>query len=526
MAKRTKKLQNEYDGYYPDTDEVPVVCLAKYDSEKFYEDFVRPRRPAVIQGSLKDIDLEEFQPDTIIDLLKSDDLLLVERKDKGGYGSGTERLKMTFETFMKTLKAGVDDYYLTTQYNEDDPDEVKKALAHRSEMDDSDDYDEEQGHHVMRTNVVNESDSEHGEEDDGKDQGPIPTDTFSEADSIDFTNLHDDFDELSQTSVNDNDDELITSDIPGEPLYLCEAQARVRECIQKPLTKLVGTLALQPTIMDKLVTQQINLWVGRSNESRDEFKPDPEASDYGLGRRVFGGGVSSGLHHDHADNMYIPTCGSKRFTIFAPMDAERMDTVGSIDHIYSSGVIDYKNNDNAPGWRSLRGDSAILTEVAKWRLDSEDISEQERKELIETIESEEDVLQGFETRVIDSNGIKKDPPSFSRIPAALLHLDKVKSEELRMKLQSFAESRWPEFFKSKRMTAYLEPGQMLYLPAGWFHEVTSFGSDDRDNFHIALNYWFSPPDCKEGVYKDRYWTDDFKRTIASCEHLKSSEHMK
>ena len=39
----------------------------------------------------------------------------------------------------------------------------------------------------------------------------------------------------------------------------------------------------------------------------------------------------------------------------------------------------------------------------------------------------------------------------------------------------------------------LEAGQMLYLPAGWFHEVTSF-SEAPSQTHLALNYWFQPPD--------------------------------
>jgi hypothetical protein len=34
--------------------------------------------------------------------------------------------------------------------------------------------------------------------------------------------------------------------------------------------------------------------------------------------------------------------------------------------------------------------------------------------------------------------------------------------------------------------------QMLYLPAGWFHEVTSFSVDS--SAHNAVNYWFHPPD--------------------------------
>ena len=34
----------------------------------------------------------------------------------------------------------------------------------------------------------------------------------------------------------------------------------------------------------------------------------------------------------------------------------------------------------------------------------------------------------------------------------------------------------------------LGAGDLLYLPCGWFHDVTSFDE------HRALNYWFHPPD--------------------------------
>ncbi|UZJ54656.1 hypothetical protein CBS101457_003976 [Exobasidium rhododendri] len=42
---------------------------------------------------------------------------------------------------------------------------------------------------------------------------------------------------------------------------------------------------------------------------------------------------------------------------------------------------------------------------------------------------------------------------------------------------------------------HLEAGQMLYLPASWYHEVTSY-SDSKEasgGVHMALNYWFHPP---------------------------------
>lgn len=50
----------------------------------------------------------------------------------------------------------------------------------------------------------------------------------------------------------------------------------------------------------------------------------------------------------------------------------------------------------------------------------------------------------------------------------------------------------------------LKPGEMLYLPASWYHEVTSSAApsdpqdddDDRDsNVHMAFNYWMHPPDA-------------------------------
>lgn len=39
----------------------------------------------------------------------------------------------------------------------------------------------------------------------------------------------------------------------------------------------------------------------------------------------------------------------------------------------------------------------------------------------------------------------------------------------------------------------VEAGQALYLPASWFHEVTSFGGGENC-MHVAVNYWFHPPD--------------------------------
>ncbi|GME83057.1 unnamed protein product [[Candida] boidinii] len=70
---------------------------------------------------------------------------------------------------------------------------------------------------------------------------------------------------------------------------------------------------------------------------------------------------------------------------------------------------------------------------------------------------------------------------------------------------------------------------MLYLPAGWFHEVTSYGTADNSEghsrAHIALNYWYNPPGKMDisNPYTDDYWKADFERTLASVEYYRKQE---
>ena len=58
----------------------------------------------------------------------------------------------------------------------------------------------------------------------------------------------------------------------------------------------------------------------------------------------------------------------------------------------------------------------------------------------------------------------------------------------------------------------IRAGECLYLPASWFHCVESFAaSDDDDNsggVHMAVNYWYHPPDRLDHFadpYKHDFW---------------------
>ncbi|KAG7884023.1 hypothetical protein KL938_002608 [Ogataea parapolymorpha] len=451
--------------------EIDTIHAKGVISAAFESRYISKREPCLIQGLVDGFDLESFRLDNVADFLQCDDFLQVERKSNGGYGTGENRIRLKLADLVERLKNGDHSLYLTTQYDEDD------CLS-------DDDSDGE----FPQLGIA-----------------PVPTDTDSELGSVDFDNFHDDFDDEGDNS----DDEENSAN--EDETSLDTAYARVQELLQKPLTNLCHTWPmelLRPGLLAGLVPQQINLWMGRADpDSRLLF--DESQPLLGLGRSLPSPGASSsGLHHDHADNLYILISGKKRFTLFPPTDAPNLYTVGDIEKIYPSGVIDYIRNEKAPFWKHVREDGALVEQVALWRLERESLDEEEKKRL-EAVAASESEVHEEKARL---GKTKRDPPSFSRIPPALLHLDDVQDAEKRTKMQRLIDTEFPRLKQCKPLQVTIEPGQMLYLPAGWFHEVSSFGSDDEP-VHIAVNYWFAPPANRSPpLYADSYWAEDFDET--------------
>lgn len=97
------------------------------------------------------------------------------------------------------------------------------------------------------------------------------------------------------------------------------------------------------------------------------------------------------------------------------------------------------------------------------------------------------------------------PVSFSRVDTYLLK-DPVTKQQL--------EDEFPEFASAKAAFCDLSVGEMLFLPASWFHEVESYGSE---NGHLALNYWFHPPDQLDSFaepYSSPFWPRDWEMRFA------------
>lgn len=105
----------------------------------------------------------------------------------------------------------------------------------------------------------------------------------------------------------------------------------------------------------------------------------------------------------------------------------------------------------------------------------------------------------------EDDDVNVEPSSFSRIPTAFVH------QHLQLPTTAVppAADVSPDDFPALKNTSApyvveLNAGEMLYLPASWWHEVTSSSAGDgEDAVHMAFNYWFYPPNQFE-KYEEPY----------------------
>src|SRR5574340_317535 len=87
--------------------------------------------------------------------------------------------------------------------------------------------------------------------------------------------------------------------------------------LEPPLLQLLGDFGI-PEYFKDLPLRSINVWMGNSPAD-----------------------ITTPLHHDFNDNLYVVVQGRKRFTVFPPSEAPHLYTRGRLQAVEANGLIRY-----------------------------------------------------------------------------------------------------------------------------------------------------------------------------------------
>jgi hypothetical protein len=275
----------------------------------------------------------------------------------------------------------------------------------------------------------------------------------------------------------------------------------------------------------------------------------------------------SGLHHDYHDNFNFQLVGSKYWTLHPPLDYPHVPLYGTVQGVHGfNGLLSYRDNptraDGVPLSVLLRDDSENDDDEEK----DEEKGEENRFGL--SIFSRDGAGDGDDEEEEDENlavTSAMDDESNNDVGTAARSEDQTKSAEEAQGGASSSRRRRPSNFSPVDMTlpvpernrqfpgyaprfelsAHVRAGEALYLPASWFHCVWSsaspvavalsdmFDVNDEDKataeeelrtgsvgsassgrlrYHLAVNFWYHPPDQDNfhQPYRHDYWAKQRK----------------
>lgn len=263
--------------------------------------------------------------------------------------------------------------------------------------------------------------------------------------------------------------------VPGQALMYMTTQSRVKGPVSPPANHLVDKFF--PRHISQaggLVLSNLNMWLGASPRGKS----------------------TTPLHHDFHDNFYFLARGAKRFTLFAPAEASFMRTKGRVAKVHPNGLINYEGLPTHGD-----GSTALAVEEAKrskqLRAAQEELSRAEDAQDEDAIDKAMDALMAF-TDGVDGwdNHEEEEEEEGDSEPSCLNHFCEIDAAEAQRQGIS-------------SIVVDLKPGEMLYLPCGWFHQVQSGDSESptANDFHLAVNWWYHPPDCNspEQPYSTSAW---------------------
>lgn len=182
----------------------------------------------------------------------------------------------------------------------------------------------------------------------------------------------------------------------------------------------------------------VNLWLGYSDHS-DSMSHNADSSEQYFSSRTFTNG-----HFDGIDNLFVVMDGVKTFRIWDPSSAEGLYTWRTISKI----------NEN--------GDMPQL---------------KERNKQIP-----------YDKRYLSNYRSKK--PRTIHAPTFADRYD-VNVSDREISDRELLKKAYPKYFTNTVAgVCSMGPGDILYLPGCFFHEVESVGEKSKKGRHLGINFWF------------------------------------
>lgn len=248
---------------------------------------------------------------------------------------------------------------------------------------------------------------------------------------------------------------------PPKNNYYLNLQDGERKMISPPLTRFTNDFSV-PTFFFGQELHQINLWMGNSiernilNQNQNQSINSANDSQCQPVRPT-----ASVLHSDSGDNLYVILEGSKHIKLYNPTDVFNIYTDGCVQRLYPNGELQWCEPHYIGfylGIADMLRDYATLIGLSK---------------ILSLFYS---MLGPGELQQFFKEVIMPPPrhPHFSSVPVNCSKED--------------IDRKFP-LFKNARPFAYTaNAGDMVFIPTGWHHQVTSYGTR-----HVALNFWTKPP---------------------------------
>ncbi|OJT14557.1 JmjC domain-containing protein 4 [Trametes pubescens] len=320
-----------------------------------------------------------------------------------------------------------------------------------------------------------------------------------------------------------------------------------------PTNALKDEFPIVPRIMGNLFFQQVNLWLGRSKDgSSSGLHHDFHDNIYCLlkGRKRFVLFPPSEVKHlypygtlvaRHPNGLIsyedIPiradglskraACTARVRALEQQIDSLKAKSKGkgkaksyskemkalmdahdkALDELAEAALDEHEGDDEVDDFDALMGGLDDLDNVGEGPsgsgngADAEDDEEEKEWKGIghsdddadeENIDDDEDSDDELDEEFGGGKAGPAEPSSFSRIATAHLH-QHLGIPTTAVLPDTYSPADFPGLKKTTEpYVVELSEGEMLYLPASWWHEVTSTSTGD---VHMAFNYWFYPPDA-------------------------------